>query len=495
MDEKRAASMDEYLSVAGIPSRRRIRTVSMHPRRIRAERLILVGFAALAAAVVTIEQSSPIHLEDSGARAAIETVIAICALVTARLLGVQFRRSRRWSDLLLLGALATVSLTDILFSAIPAITGDAVSFSTTGIRLACQVLVAIAFLVAALGSDYATAATRRAIATVGAFFLASLGLAIAISLLSSGPPVLPVPWSTVTSTPYQPLSLGITIGSSLALLVAGLAFVPRIGRSGSRASLLAAAAFMLAAARLQYLAIPVVAPGWVTPRDFARLAAYGLLLVVALGQTKQEQRAGSLAALDAERQRIARDLHDGLAQDLAVIVSHAGRLETELGSQHPLTIAARRALAVSRGAIVDLAASNASSTDAALRAVARELEARFGVPITVSTAHGAPARLEQLDVKQRDHLVRIAREGIVNAVTHGGASKVEVVVDRHRSRLRLRIADNGGGIAEPASTLRAGFGLRTMKARCEELDGRLVTRRRPTGGTEVEVLLPSHPAG
>ncbi|MGZ6652150.1 MAG: histidine kinase, partial [Solirubrobacteraceae bacterium] len=86
----------------------------------------------------------------------------------------------------------------------------------------------------------------------------------------------------------------------------------------------------------------------------------------------------------AERQRIARDLHDGLAQDLATIALRTQRLQN--GSDRPddvLMLAARRALAISRGTIVDLSASDAPTTEAALRQVADELAARFTVLVDV----------------------------------------------------------------------------------------------------------------
>jgi signal transduction histidine kinase len=493
MDDKSAALTVGHRPAAGAPPVARVRVVSAVARSARVETATLVGLAVLAIAFTALDQFWPVHLDNPGARAAIETTVSICALVTAVLLGAQFKRSRRWSDLLLLSALATVSLTDFLFSALPALTG--VDIPATGIRLATQVLVAIAFVVAAFGSNHATLATRRAVTMVGLLFLAGIALVGAIDLLTGAESSRQaVTWSSAVSAPYDSLSLWIAIGSSLALLVAGVAFARRIGDSGERASLLAGAAFMLAAASLQYLAVPVVAADWVTRRDGARLAAYGLLLLVALRQSVREQHARQAVALNAERERIVRDLHDGLAQDLVVIATHGQRLKAELGAEHPLTIAARRALAISRGAIVDLSASHAPSTEAALREVARELEARFEVKIEV-LADVEGTLLERLDAREREHLVRIAREAIVNAVRHGGASQVDVLVEAQRSRLRLRISDNGCGITVPAPRTAVGFGLPTMRARCEALGGRLVARRRPTGGTELEVFVPRQEVG
>src|SRR5205085_3223532 len=95
------------------------------------------------------------------------------------------------------------------------------------------------------------------------------------------------------------------------------------------------------------------------------------------------RRREAYAAISSERERIARDLHDGLAQDLACIAAQGQRLDSKLGPEHPLMIATRHALAASRGAIADLWASTAPNTEAALRLIADELERRFDLQVQV----------------------------------------------------------------------------------------------------------------
>ena len=118
------------------------------------------------------------------------------------------------------------------------------------------------------------------------------------------------------------------------------------------------------------------------------------------------------AAVRAERDRIASDLHDSLAQDLAIIAVHAQRLEGEFGMEHPLALASRGALAASRGVIADLAAAEAPTVETALRQVAAELAARFGVTVVVRVgdASGGPgANGHDFATADREQLVRIAR--------------------------------------------------------------------------------------
>jgi signal transduction histidine kinase len=196
-------------------------------------------------------------------------------------------------------------------------------------------------------------------------------------------------------------------------------------------------------------------------------------------------------ALNEERQRLARDLHDGLAQDLAFIAVCAQGLEPDLGPQHPLVIAARRALDASRGLMADLAARSAPTTGAALALVADELGRRFGAQVEVSVT--ARSDLADLDPPEREEIVMIAREAIVNAITHGHAQRIDVTLDLEGKRPLLHVRDDGGGVA--SGTAQGGFGVPTMRARAESLGGRLVMRRGAGGGTELEVrVAPAAPA-
>ena len=284
-----------------------------------------------------------------------------------------------------------------------------------------------------------------------------------------------------------PVSLVVHVVSSGVLLVSAIAFAVRAGPRDRNAGLLSGASFLLAASSLQYLAMPAVAADWLTPAVGMRIGAYGLLLAVAFRKDARLRQEMEWSAISAERQRIARDLHDGLAQDLAVIAAHGPHLVSELGPDHPLVIAAERSLAASRGAIVDLSASEAPTTGAALREVADELEARFGVQVNVQVKpDNRRAGKNDLERTEREEVVRIAREAIVNAVWHGGAHRIDVELD-YRGPDLLRVSDDGCGIGESAMRSRYGFGLLTMRARAESIGGRLRARRRANGGTELEV--------
>jgi signal transduction histidine kinase len=398
----------------------RLRFADYDPSLVVPAGAAIIGAAAVAAFVAGWHP----QLLDVGGRAAIETAIGIAAAASAVLLMGQYRRRRHVYPLLLMGAVVTIALTGVAFSALPALLG--------GHR-------------------------------------GPLGGSAAIAVRALVP---------------------LAVAEAAVFLAAGVAFVRRGPATSTGGCLLGGASFLLAAARLQAIAIPVVAGDYVTPRDLMRLAAYALVLTAVIRDQSRISRAAGESALRVQREEIARDLHDGLAQDLAVIAFHGQRMEAELGAGHPVTVAARRALATSRHAIVDLSASHAPTTIAALSAVADELAARFGIEISVHDEVQRPAGLEaDLRARAREQFVRVAREAIVNAARHGAARHVDVTLATRGPGWLLTIADDGSGIPQSQLVCSSGFGLRAIRARAEELGGRFSAGPGVAGGTVLELSL------
>ena len=453
--------------------------------------------AGLSAIVVACQFLRPAHLANPGLGVGIELTMTFCAVASAGLLLTRFDHGRRLRDMLLLGTLLAVAVVETAF-AVPALTGTFGAESSTAMRVGSEALLAIAFAASAMGQSGTLRSIGRRTGTLaGAACVVAGALTALIVTLAAGHRASDgAVTSGLSAAARHPVSLAIVLASSTMLAMSTIMLARRAARGEVEAGLLAAASTLLAAATLQYLASPVLAPSWVTPADALRAAAYALLLTVAFrrcSQTRNQiEQAAAHAAVDAERERIARDLHDGLAQDLAFIATHGQRLTSELGPDHPLSIAAKRALATTRGAIVDLSASSAPTAGAALRQVANELGARFDVRVNVKVAadpHDFDAA--GLHATEREEVVRIAREAIVNAVRHGGAHEIEVSLDCRGSKLLLRVSDDGCGIEEPAerSTSSSGFGLPTMQARAESLGGHMTARRSALGGTELEVVV------
>jgi signal transduction histidine kinase len=222
--------------------------------------------------------------------------------------------------------------------------------------------------------------------------------------------------------------------------------------------------------------------------DVLRLGFFLCLLAGGAAEIRRARRALTAAAIEEERGRIARDLHDGTAQDLAFILHLARRLTERAARPYELrqlATAARHALDNTRHAIEGTVRPGDEPLASALRWAAQEVAEREGARADVEGG---------LDVSvpaaTRDALCLLVREAVTNAVRHGGARTVLVSV-QDTPELRLRISDDGGGF-DP-TLVRQGVGragLRGMSQRVGRLGGDLRITSQPGQGTEVLVVLP-----
>lgn len=210
-----------------------------------------------------------------------------------------------------------------------------------------------------------------------------------------------------------------------------------------------------------------------------------------LGNAREKQlaesRAGLLEAVEAERRRIERDLHDGTQQRLtalAVNLAIAGETLPDLPEAARRAIAeaqeeATRALAELRGFIRGLHPSvlDDRGLDAALSGVV----SRSPVPVAISV--DLPRRPPPLIESIAYFMVC---EALTNVARHSGASQAEVTVGAYDGGLRVRISDDGRGGAD----MSAGTGLRGLSQRVASADGTFTLDSRPGAGTTIEVALP-----
>jgi ligand-binding sensor domain-containing protein/two-component sensor histidine kinase len=199
-----------------------------------------------------------------------------------------------------------------------------------------------------------------------------------------------------------------------------------------------------------------------------------------------------------ERSRIAREIHDTLAQGFAGISSQLEAVamcipeESKTARQH-LDLArkmARHSLTEARRSVMDLRASALEGQDlgAALHAGARVWAATSGVDVEVEIVP-PPGKLPH-DIEQ--NLLRIAQEAVANALKHAGASKICVRLSCDAGNLYLRISDNGRGFDSDKvfSTFDGHFGLVGMRERAERVRGEFKLESKPSQGTAVEVMVP-----
>ena len=212
-----------------------------------------------------------------------------------------------------------------------------------------------------------------------------------------------------------------------------------------------------------------------------------------------EERLKGLVTLE-ERQRLARELHDSLAQDLALLrlklieadQSLGAGVSTEMkvlmGEMFTTVDAAYQNL---REAIFGLQVPDLK-TPGGLIAFLREYLSDFSairkIPVELQVS---PSDELVLPPQAHTQLIRIIHEALSNIVRHAGASKATVKVDRDRGMIRITVADDGRGFeVEAAAKDARHFGLRTMKDRAEGVGGTLVIESAPGHGTRVILELP-----
>lgn len=206
---------------------------------------------------------------------------------------------------------------------------------------------------------------------------------------------------------------------------------------------------------------------------------------------------------DEERQRLAADLHDGVAQDvtslnvsLDVMLAERRAKSSDWFDQRlrEAMAIARRAGTALRQAISGLHEPGLDTSPLAtvLRRYAAEFEARTGILVNVVAV---PAR-EILPLKAKVALLRIFLEALANVEKHADADSVRVVLHRGARTVRLVVEDNGRGF-DPAGAGSgsggAGAGLMIMRERATALRARFDVVSRPGSGTRVECELSMEP--
>jgi len=417
-------------------------------------------------------------------RAALEMMMTLFALAAAWLLRAHFGSSRRLRDLMLVAGTLALGLIELGAAAAPAALDlhDGTYFAAA--RLCGLLCIAAIFVVAAFGSpDWLVARRRHPLAITAGLGAASLVVAGLGGLLGGTDPGL----HNLAARVGPPRLLVLVVAAAGLLLYAGAGFARRqITETDRVAGLFAMAMMLLAGAGFSNVVSGPMSPGDVGTSEGLRALACALTLAAAVIAERRVHARMSKATALAERRRVARDLHDGIAQDLAFIAAHGPRFAEELGDDHPVVVAARRALAISRSTISELSNPDVATAHEALDAIAGELGARFGIAIVVN------AQLERdLEDQQREHVTRIAREAIANAARHGSARNVVVSLRHNDAGIALRVVDDGCGIGgADQAPAPEGFGLRSIRERAAGLGGQLSVRQARKGGTELEVVLP-----
>jgi signal transduction histidine kinase len=205
------------------------------------------------------------------------------------------------------------------------------------------------------------------------------------------------------------------------------------------------------------------------------------------------RQAERLAAAQ-ERNRVARDIHDGLGHALtvvqmqvkaarAVLAVDPGRADAVLEkAQHQ----AEAALAEIRRSVSALREPRAVPLPDALRELTDEMSAT-GVPTSLET-HG-PAR--ELPAEAEESLYRAAQEGLTNVRKHAQASRAAVTLDYSEpTAVRLEVRDDGTGLAPTGSDSASGYGLLGVRERAAFVGGRMSVESNPGQGSTLRIEVP-----
>ncbi|MCU0751403.1 MAG: sensor histidine kinase, partial [Akkermansiaceae bacterium] len=247
------------------------------------------------------------------------------------------------------------------------------------------------------------------------------------------------------------------------------------------------------------------APWWTPPRLFAiaLLATFGTLF---FGRAVRKQ-AGLIGeklrdeAVSDERDRMARDLHDTLEQQLAGVALQLDGLDkvakidpsqisTRLGLARKMLrhtrIEARRSVWDLRSKVLEI-----QGLGTALRSMAAGASSDAGPSVVLEITELA----RPLPAGADFHLLRIAQEALANAIKHGAASEVRISLQEAADTILLSVRDDGCGFtpSPPDAVGISHFGILGMHERAEKINGLLHIESTPNHGCTVTVQLPNPP--
>jgi signal transduction histidine kinase len=406
----------------------------------------------------------------------LQTIMAFAGAIIAVLAGIRYSVEGRRLDLLLCTGFLVASASNTAFLIAPLVSGHPVhrpeAWAAVVGRLFAWTLIAAAPFVRGRSGPRALANTALS---------ACIVLALVWLVLRSSSSELPTLGPNV-DTPG--LLTGAISALALLQLLALVGFGKRFyERREDLDRWLALGTTLMLFASLHYLFTPVLTAGSVSRGDALRLLAYGLLLV---GAWRAISYAEFGRAVADERARVAREIHDGLAQYLFAISTHASMLQN--GAPQEETIAKLREAATAaqqeaRFAILALStAAGSAPFDAALSRYIEFLTADGELEVDLeidSAVRLAPD--EQIEV------FRIVQEGLANVRKHANARHAEVVIGVRDNERFVSVRDDGEGFDGQSTA--AGQGLKNIRARTQSIEGGFTLTSRPGLGTALEVVL------
>jgi signal transduction histidine kinase len=279
----------------------------------------------------------------------------------------------------------------------------------------------------------------------------------------------------------------------MLLLLAALGYASLSARSGDwDVASLAVALTLLFFSQLHTLVGGPVPVDYVSTADVFGLPAYAVLVyhLVARFTGDMAERASG-----AERLRLSRELHDGLAQQLSLLNLCLDRLAAPQRSPqqhaHDLHTARRlvEAAALEADQAITALRSGTVTWEAFVHAVATfaaEFAENHEVEVELATRSLGP----MLDAELQAEVLRILHEACSNSIRHGAAKRIEVRLATSPGWLRMRVLDNGCGFDFDLALSSTGVGIRSLTERLHRRGGTLRFESTPGQGATLFVALP-----
>jgi signal transduction histidine kinase/ligand-binding sensor domain-containing protein len=220
-----------------------------------------------------------------------------------------------------------------------------------------------------------------------------------------------------------------------------------------------------------------------------------VLIAAGLHQSRVRRMEAQFTVVMKERNRMAREIHDGLAQGLAAIGLHLSAIEgdrSDAGRERHLQKARQLVeanLGEARRSVWDLHPQHLDRHDliSAFDRMTADLAENATVHISVRATGPAYALTPEVE----KNLFRIAQEAVANAVRHAGAHEIVVDVCFDGPYVHITVSDDGRGFDSTAAP--DGFGLTSMRERAAQIGATLRVDSRPAAGTRVMVSVPAAP--
>jgi signal transduction histidine kinase len=407
----------------------------------------------------------------------LDTAVLSISVIVCVLAYVRFSVDRRRFDLYLLCGFSVTAATTLAFAIGPVLDGRPVGPAEAWAEVAGK-LAAAALIAAAPFARGRVARRAEAILPLIGLVLFLGALWATCRIFESGLPLL------IPGQRQPDLLAGAVALEALLGLTALVGFGLRYRAHGEDLDRwLAFGATMWLFAELHAVFTPSLSSEYVSQSDFLLLVSYGVLLV-GVWQAIRDAELGRVVA--EERARVAREIHDGLAQYLFAVSTQTSLLAAgaDLDTALPqLRQAADAAQQEARFAVLALSSAGGSAQfDSALNRYVEFLTADGQLDVDLEIE-----RAVELRPDEQIEIFRIVQESLANVRRHANARRATVLIGLRDGQRVVRIVDDGEGFVEDAAI--RGQGLRNIRTRAAAIGGvfRLVSH--PGSGTSLEVVL------